>query len=87
MKDKEVAIPRQIAELGPVARAWAVCNSMPVASRREVLAACRRLGIKASTAAGRYQLWKYSRTQARKARRLPAKVKHQIERVVEHEMR
>jgi ribosomal protein L32E len=86
-RDREVAIPRDLADVGPVQRCWVIANSMPGASRSEVLAACKELGINRNTAATQYQLWHYARTQARKARALPDKVKRQIQSKAEVEVR
>ena len=42
----------------PVKRVWHVADSMPNASRADVLAACEKLGIAYYTARTQYQLWK-----------------------------
>lgn len=86
-KDREVAIPKDLADVGPVQRCWVIANSMPGASRAEVLAACKELGINRNTAATQYQLWHYAKTQAHKARVLPEKIKQVIRRKAEVEAR
>lgn len=83
MKDREVAIPKHLADLGPVARVWAVCNAMPTAPRKAVLAACKKIGINANTAATQYNLWQYSRRQKSLSRGLPRSVRREVERAVE----
>ncbi len=42
---------------GPVARVWAMCESMPGASRKEVVEACVAAGINVHTAKTQYQRW------------------------------
>lgn len=86
-REREVPIPRQIADMGPVSRVWVVAQSMPNAKRAEVLAACKALGVNANTAKTQYQLWRYARNQAKRARALPARVKRQVQRAVEREVR
>ena len=85
--DREVPIPKALAEVGPVSRVWVIAQSMPTAKRAEVLAACKRLGINGNTAKTQYQLWRYSRSQAQKARALPDKVKRQVHRAADIEVR
>ncbi len=42
---------------GPVAKVWAICDRMPKAERKEVLAACEKAGINPATAATQYYRW------------------------------
>ncbi len=51
-----------LRDLGPVALTWAICKSLPRASRGELLAACREAGINEQTAAG--QIQQFLRTRA-----------------------
>ena len=85
--DREVPIVRQLADVGPVSRVWVIANAMPGAKRAAVMAACKRAGINANTAKTQYQLWQYARTQAQRARKLPDKVKRQIQRHADIEVR
>jgi hypothetical protein len=86
-RDKEVPIVRSLEEVGPVARVWVVANSMPGATRAEVLEACKKLRINQNTASTQYQLWSYARRQARVARTLPKTLKKKIVRDAEVELR
>lgn len=74
--------PNKLNDVGPVARVWVVCQTMPSAKRAEVLTACQKLGINRNTASTQYQLWKYSRRQADVARHLPPTVRGKIQRAV-----
>lgn len=86
--DKEVPLARQLADVGPVPRVWVIANAIgPDATREQVISACKAAGINENTAATQYQLWKYSRNQASVARKLPAKVRAQILRKADIEVR
>lgn len=86
--EREVPVSRQLADVGPVARVWVICNAIgPTASREQVMLACKKAGINANTASTQYQLWRYSRNQAHTARTLPPKVKREIQRTAEVEVR
>lgn len=82
-RDREIPIHKHIEDVGPVARVWVVAQSMPRASRKDVLAACVALGIKEKTAATQYQLWQYSRRQAKIAKALPDRVRRQIQKAAQ----
>lgn len=86
--DREVPIARELADVGPVPRAWVIFQALgPTVKREEALAACKKAGINANTAATQYQLWQYGRRQAHVARTLPKGVRRKIERAAEADMR
>lgn len=53
-------VPRAPRGEGSVAKVWQMCNAMPGASRKEVVAACVANGINPSTASVQYGAWKKS---------------------------
>jgi hypothetical protein len=79
-REREIAIPGSLKDMGPVAKVWAIADMMPQAERKEVLAVCKKLRINPKTAATQYQLERFARTQAR--RKLPQKVKSELNRVI-----
>ncbi len=55
----------EVQALGPVARARAIFEELGLGRpRKEHLAACEKLGIKATTAAAQYQSWKTAKKNA-----------------------
>jgi hypothetical protein len=43
---------------GPVAQVWAICDKLPRATRKDVLAACEKAGINPATAVTQFYRWK-----------------------------
>lgn len=50
-------LAQDLSTLGPVARVFAICDSMPGASRKEIIAACVAAGVNESTARQQYKNW------------------------------
>lgn len=53
-----VGLPQRLSSIkSPVKRVWDIADSMPKASRKDVVAECIRQGVGAGTARTQYQAW------------------------------
>lgn len=53
-----IGLPQRLSSIkSPVKRVWDIADSMPKASRKDVVAECIRQGVGAGTARTQYQAW------------------------------
>lgn len=83
-RNRERQVPITATGEVPIgATIWAIAQKLgPRAERKDVLAACRKVGIRESTASAHYQLFQFARRQRHLARTLPPRVQKRIDRVV-----
>jgi signal recognition particle subunit SEC65 len=80
-QDREVAIPKALEGMGVEARVWAVAHAIPNASKEEIVAAAKKLGVPPKSAVRQWRDWRHARRLASTVRGLPASTRQQIQRL------
>lgn len=78
--DREVAIPKALEGMGVEARVWAVATAIPNASKEEIIAASKKLGVPPKSAVRQWRDWRHAKRVASEVRGLPASAKQQLQR-------